>query len=648
MCGIAGIYLREPGGGAELMPVLETMLEVMRHRGPDGRGSRDLGQLLLGHLRLAILDLSPRGAQPMSSADGQVVISYNGEVYNYLELRRELEAAGAAFRSRSDTEVILEAYRRWGLRCFARLNGMWALAIWDAPRRRLVLCRDRLGIKPLYYSLDQRCLAFASEVKALAAYRRLRGLELELNQQALQTYLQSGLVDGLDEGFFRGVQRFRAGHLMVVEEGRIRSYRPYWDLPALARQRREELAGLEMPRLVRKLRELLTDAVEKHTRSDVPVGVCLSGGLDSSCVAALASRPVPGLQSFTAWFEEGDEYNELDYAAQVVRRFGLEPHRTPVDGGALLEKLPRLLWYLDEPTLAMGVYPQWHVMEAAARRVKVVMDGQGGDEVFAGYDFYVPRYLYGRLLARDFKGYQRTLAGFYRNYGLERVERLGREVKQLYLSNAARHLPRVFAGELDNLLYQELTRTRLPALLRYEDRLSMAFSIESRVPLLDHRLVELAFALDESLKLGPGWSKHVFRLALDEWLPREITWRKDKKGFPTPFRLWADGVHRQAIRELLLEPGARLNSLMKADSLRDFFAAWEQGRRDEWLLWRLVSLELWLREYLPRLKAELERAGQGETLEVKKPAAKAHRPQDSVEVIVTLDYETFDTDDFLR
>ena len=296
MCGIAGIATFDQHQSRSSQPVVERMLELMRHRGPDDRGCRDLKDVALGHLRLSILDLSPLGHQPMSAGDGRYWITYNGEIYNYLELRQELEALGARFRSRSDTEVILRAYQQWGESCFVRFNGMWALAIWDDEQKTLTLSRDRLGIKPLYWCLRGRELAFGSEVKSLAAYLVENGENLTLNGSSLSVYLSSGLVDGLEDTFFKGVKRFRPGHLMVISKDGMRRYQPYYDLPGRALALREELAGQSDERLSRRLNELLADAVALHSRSDVPVGVCLSGGLDSSAVAAMASRVIPELR----------------------------------------------------------------------------------------------------------------------------------------------------------------------------------------------------------------------------------------------------------------------------------------------------------------------------------------------------------------
>jgi asparagine synthase (glutamine-hydrolysing) len=582
------------------------MLELMRHRGPDDRDAKVLQNLALGHLRLSILDLSPRGRQPLTIEGSRYWISFNGEVYNYLELRRELTALGAEFTTETDTEVILQAYRHWGEDCFQRFNGMWALAIWDQQTRRLVLSRDRVGIKPLYLSLDQGQLVFASEIKAILAFRQKAGLPIELESKAVQIYLSSGQVDGLEPTFFQKIFRFKSGHLMVVQDGAVKAYRPYWDLPALALARRAELEGLDQEETAARLCDLVQDAVAIHTRSDVPVGVCLSGGLDSSCVAGMASQSIPRLRTFTTWCEEGEEFDESAYARQVNNLFKLEPNMVKVPGEELLDTIGEMLWFLDEPTLAYGIYSMWHVMKAASGQVTVVMDGQGGDELFAGYDFYAPQFLYSQVLQGRREVFQQTLDGYRRNYGPQRAAELQAQAADLRQRRFEDGVPKIFPGHLDNHLFLELSQTRLPALLRNEDRLSMAFSLESRVPLLDYRLIEFAFALKEELKIGPGWSKYIFRLAMRGLLPAEITWRKDKKGFPTPFEIWADGLHRGAIRELLQGPSARLNAYLARPEVDGFFQAWDQGQKNPWMAWRLLCLEVWLGGYLQRLARQVQ------------------------------------------
>lgn len=608
MCGIAGIAEKNHIAAEYWMPVIHTMLEIMRHRGPDDRGSIDLGSVLLGHLRLSILDLSDKGHQPMLIDDGNYVITFNGEVYNYVELRRELENMGARFNSGTDTEVILQAYKYWGTDCFARFNGMWALAIWDKKEQQLVLSRDRVGIKPLYYCCDGNRFAFASELKSLLSYRKKSGLPINLNVNSVQIYINTGVVDGLDETFFSNIYRFKSGQFMIVKNGEITRQQVYWNLPQIALTMREQNHNNTQEQQAEQLLALFGDAIQKHLRSDVPVGVCLSGGLDSSLVAGLCSRDIDNLKTFTSWFSEGDEWNEIDYAEKINTAFNLNSFKIKIDRDRVIDKIQTMLWYLDEPTMAMGIIPQWHVMEGAAQEVKVVLDGQGGDELFAGYDFYASHILYSCMLFNKMSAYKNIINGYYTNYGLEKVFQLGNEVKQLYTFNARQNVPALFPGHLDNFLFKELLSSRLPALLRYEDRLSMAFSIESRVPLLDHRIIEFAFSAPEELKSGPGWSKYIMRQAVQNYLPAEITWRKDKKGFPTPFKVWADGCFKQQIRNLLLRSDGEVIKMTGAKQLQDFFQSWDAGQKNEWFLWRFLSLEIWLQTYLKTINAEIKQA----------------------------------------
>ncbi|MBI9079224.1 MAG: asparagine synthase (glutamine-hydrolyzing) [Pseudodesulfovibrio sp.] len=601
MCGIAGVLRLD--GGPSNPEAVHAMLHVMRHRGPDDRDVRSFGPLTLGHLRLSIIAPSPAGRQPMSCDGQRAWVSYNGELYNYLELREEMRARGVRFATETDTEVFLAACLESGTEAFVRFNGMWAAAIWEPHSRHLLLCRDRLGIKPLYYYQDGKHLVFASEVKGVLAWMRHTGMVPTLSVESARTYLGSGLVDGLDETFFEGIRRFPAGNVLHVRDGRVGEFECWWDVEKRATILRQERIDCTPDSLAEELHFLLADAMRLHSRADVPVGVCLSGGLDSSAVAAHAAPCISGLETFTSAFPEGEEWNETSHAAVVNERFGLQGHTCMVDGSTLFETLPKILWHLDEPSLALGVFPQWHVMELASNNVTVVMDGQGGDELFAGYDPYVAVLLYSKLMSGDILGYRETLRGFHRNYGPHRAMALGREVKDLYLARAWESAPENATELLNARLHQELKRTRLPALLRYEDRLSMAFSIESRVPLLDYRLVEFALSLPESLKMGPGWSKYALRLALDGHLPDSIVWRKDKKGFPTPLVEWMKGSMGPRVRELI--QSSELLDSIAPDLVKTTLAEWDGASGNEWRLWRLLSLEVWHASYLSRLDREL-------------------------------------------
>jgi asparagine synthase (glutamine-hydrolysing) len=626
MCGISGVFRfdRSDVPPEDVAAVLQMSL-VQRHRGPDDDGLGLYPHCALGSRRLSILDLSPHGHMPMLSADGRLALVHNGEIYNYVELRDELRSLGHAFRSDGDTEVIMRAYDQWGDACVEHFVGMWAFALMDLERHTLVLSRDRLGIKPLYVSQTPSGLVFASEIKAIVAYQRHRGVPVVANESSIATYVATGLVDGLEDTFFAGVKRFPSAGVARVTPDGVQT-RIFWSLPARAGALRASLNGsAHVPGVFEQVEQTLDEAVRVHLRSDVPVGVCLSGGLDSSAVVGLASRHIPRVKTFTVYFDDGPEFDERDHARAIVRQFGADASEQLVRADDLTNTLQRIVWHLDEPSLALGVLPQWHVMELAHQQVKVVLDGQGGDEVFAGYMNYFPQHLYGVLGSRP-AVFPSEVAAIGRLHGWAQarsaarsavamrvrtplaptVERtpdaqlLAPDLRQLadVAHDEWRLWPRVFDDWLTNVLYWELTRTRLPALLRYEDRLSMAFSIESRVPFLDHRLVELAFAMPGSLKVHAGWSKYALRRALQPLLPERVVWRRDKKGFPTPVGNWLRDDRGAAALALLQDPRRRTRHLFPTATLDAEIAAHREHRADRsWQLWRALSTELWFHAF---------------------------------------------------
>src|SRR5712691_6955590 len=593
MCGIAGIYHfdRRPMPREDIA-ALEAMAQIQHHRGPDNSGLEAFGPCALACQRLSILDLSAHGHMPMHSDDGRLALVQNGEIYNYVELRDELRALGHVFRSDGDTEVVLRAYEAWGAACVERFVGMWAFALYDTQAQTLVLSRDRLGVKPIYVHRTADRLVFASEIKAIVAYLRERGEPLRPNAASIATYAATGLVDGLPDTFFEGITRFPAAATMRIRPDDVRTV-TYWDLPSRAAALRASLNGAkEAPWSA--LRAALDDAVRVHLRSDVPLGVCLSGGLDSSAIVGLASQHVERVRTFTVYFGDGPDYDERQHAHPIIQQFGADASERRIEPTDVLDTLKRIVWHLDEPSLALGVYPQWHVMSLARDSgVKVVLDGQGGDEVFAGYNNYAPQHLYGLLGAQPMR-FPFEVAALGRLQGWPQARAAARSAVAMRLRapvassvgekpDAAlltpelqqmadmshdewRLWPRVFDGWLTNVLYWELTRTRLPALLRYEDRLSMAFSIESRVPFLDHRLVELAFALPDEVKRHAGWSKYGLRKALDGLLPASVVWRRDKKGFPTPVGDWLRNGRGAAALDILRDPSRRSRQLFPQGS----------------------------------------------------------------------------------
>ncbi len=625
MCGIAGVFrFDRPDIAPTDLAALSKIGEVQRHRGPDDSGIEHYGPCALAVQRLSILDLSPAGHMPMHDENDRVALIHNGEIYNYVELRDELRSLGHVFRSDGDTEVILRAYLQWGPACVERMVGMWAFALYDRRSEQLLIARDRLGIKPIYVHQTAERLVFASEIKSLVAYLRSYSEPVLVNEASVATYAATGLVDGLEDTFFAGVRRFPAASWMLVTRDGARQQK-YWDLPARAAVVKAGLNGASKDPSAR-LRETLDEAVRVHLRSDVPLGVCLSGGLDSSAIVGLAARHVPVPKTFTVYFGDGPEFDERQHARAIVDQFKTEAWEREVKPDDVLGTLERIVWHLDEPSLALGVYPQWHVMQLAREAgVKVVLDGQGGDEVFAGYMNYAPQHLYGLLGSAplQFPGEVAGIARVHsaaharaaarsavamrlRSAPLPTVERtpdaqlLASDLRRLadVSHNEWRLWPRVMDGWLNNVLYWELTRTRLPALLRYEDRLSMAFSIESRVPFLDHRLVELAFALPDSAKLHAGWSKYALRRALDGLLPHNVVWRRDKKGFPTPVGNWLRDQRGAAAMDLLRDPSRRTRHLFPTSAVEPILRAHVDGLADRsWQLWRVLSTELWLRAF---------------------------------------------------
>ena len=633
MCGILGAIA--VGGGGVDPHDLERLRDLLAHRGPDGRGlwiSHDK-RVGLAHRRLAIIDTSAAAHQPMLREEAGLAITYNGEIYNYRELRAELSALGHAFRTNSDTEVILAAFAEWGESCVERFNGMWAFAIWDSGEQRLICSRDRLGIKPFYYHLDRDGFLFASEAKALLASNRV---PRHANPAAVYDYLNFSRKDHTSTGFIEGVIALPAGHNMIVDRDGKVTVRRYWDLQSDPTARpMPETARAEA---ARRLLELLRDAIRLHLRSDVLCGVCLSGGLDSSTIAVLASElfregrldasaVLDRLRCYTSHFP-GEEIDETRFAREIVAAIGAEAAWVEPSGDQLFERLDDLIYHLDEPFVSTSMFAQWTVIERASQDgVKVLLDGQGGDEVFGGYPPYCGVYLShllseGRLLPALREGWKlrrsanprpwRTAAAqlsrvlyaqlprALRSLARRRVRAVGRFMRSEF-RDAASTRDTVAGGypsrvNLQRRLYDDTTHTNLPALLRYEDRIAMAFGIEARVPLLDYRIVEYVFSLPASLKIHDGWTKWVLREALKGRLPETVRLRRDKLGFPTPQTRWLAG-RIGWLGDLFggsdFRAGAFLDGPMIARSLGRIMTT-DAGARE---VWRWACLELWMRRF---------------------------------------------------
>ena len=619
MCGVVGLLT--VGGREASASLVRHLGEVLRHRGPDGEGTFAEGPVALHHLRLAIIDLHT-GAQPMR--DGDRVISYNGEIYNYRELRDELAAMGHRFRTASDTEVILKAYDAWGTDAIGKLNGMFAFLLYDAGAKRLLAVRDRFGIKPLYWCRVGDDIIWASEIKALL---RHPAVTAEADVEALREYLTFQFVLG-DRTLFRGVHKVRPAHFQVIDvrTGAMEERR-YWE------PRYEIREGVREEDAAQELRELLEDAVALQMRSDVPVGSHLSGGLDSGLLTMLASRHVPApMATFTGTFREGPEFDETRYARMVADAAGATLFETVPQAEALPDLLPRLIWHLDEPAAGPGVIPQYEVSRLAARHVRVVLGGQGGDEVFGGYTRYLVAYLEQALKGAIYESneeaehivslqsilpnlpmlqqYVPMLQQFWRSGVFEPmdrryfrlVDRMGgatslfsSDFRSGYDADAIfATFQRTFNHPQTGSYFNKMTHfdqvASLPALLQVEDRVSMAVSIESRVPLLDHRLVEFVAAMPPRLKFRGAEMKYLFKRAVRDILPRGVLERKDKMGFPVPLHLWMRGPVREFVGDTLLSTRALGRGIVNGDEVRrllDYESAFSRQT------WGLLNLELW-------------------------------------------------------
>ena len=629
MCGIAGIVAGD-GLREDERARLPRMRDVIAHRGPDEAGAWFDEYAALGHRRLSIVDLAT-GSQPLGNADGTIQIVFNGEIYNHADLRPELEAAGHRYHTRCDTEAIVHAYEQWGDDCVHRFRGMFAFALWDAPRRRLLLARDRLGIKPLYWTVCNNRLIFGSEIKAILASGMV---EPRANEAGLPELLSTRYLSG-EETLFQGIHKLLPGHLLVYDRGRVTT-RQYWDVPVGAAPEEPAPNGREW---VARFRALLEESVRLRLMSDVPLGMFLSGGLDSSAIAAIMARMIDRpLQTFSVAFEER-AFSELTWAREVAQVVGADAHEVVIGAEQFFDALPRLVWHEDEPIAHPSSVPLYFVSALAREHVTVVLTGEGSDELLAGYGKY-PRAL---LNWRAGGVYSRVMPGVARRWIAERVipalpARVARYARRSFL--AVEHTPEgaffdnfaavplarqreLFNGRLrpgvtregaygasrawldrpgdqpmlDRLLYADI-KTYLVELLMKQDQMSMAASIESRVPFLDHKLVEFVATMPAEWKLSGLATKRVLREAAKDLLPASIL-RRPKMGFPVPFAIWSRGPWHGVVRDVLLDRRARERGLFDAPQVTRLLDDHAAGRVEGGdVLWSLLNLELWYRTWI--------------------------------------------------
>jgi asparagine synthase (glutamine-hydrolysing) len=627
MCGINGIAFSSKSGRSVTERQLVKMRDVIRHRGPDDSGIFIDGLIGLGHRRLSIVDVT-HGAQPMFSGDRSLAIVYNGEVYNHADHREELEARGHKFQNRSDTETILHLYEEYGRDCVDHMRGMFAFAIWDKNSRELFIARDRFGVKPLYYVHDSDGnLFFASEIKALL---EVGAVKPALNYNALPDQMANHGTTG-DETLFAGVKRLSPGHTMVWKDGRL-DIREFWDLKFEPKH-----APRTDAEYIEEWRDLFRHSVKLRLMADVPLGMFLSGGIDSSAIAAMMSTMVDEpIKTFSVGFADR-EANELEYARLVSKSFGTDHHEVTLTPHQFFQTLPEMIWHEDEPVGFVASVPLYFVSKLASRHVKVVLTGEGSDETLAGYG----RYQKALTLLGYGEKYESLTPSFLRDAvrgGVAAMpSKLGNKLNRTFLSRTAdieslfldnfgvfpRSMQtRLFSRSmrdrlaegspysnqqlqiaksdardlLDKLLYLD-TKGYMHELLMKQDQMSMAASIESRVPFLDHKLVEFSARMPREMKLRGGTTKWILREAMNGILPPEILDRP-KMGFPVPVGKWLRGEFRHLIDEYVLGDRAVDRGIFETAAVRDLVRRHNAGEDHAQRLFFMVNFEMWHRRFI--------------------------------------------------
>ena len=565
------------------------MTDALFHRGPDGEGFFSRNHVVLGHRRLKIIDLSDAAKQPIADSAGAAVITYNGEIYNYKELRATLSARGHRFASHGDSETIPVAYSEWGDAFLEHLHGMFAFALYDTRSRRLLLARDRIGIKPLYIVRQPHFVAFASEIKAFIAAGLIRP---HPNPAAIAEYIQRGYHQG-GHSWYEEVYELPPGHYATISPGGDFKVEAFWKLPDPSTQ-----MGAD-PHVA--LRAALGRAASSHLQSDVPLGAHLSGGIDSSAVVALLSERLPErLHTFSVYFDEGGWYDERPYIEEVSRRYGTVHHYTVPTWRDAQASLPGIVAALDEPVAGPGVIPQYLLnKDIRAHGVIVANGGQGGDEMFGGYARHLLPYALGELASKDVDGWRNGFSAV-RTLGLSGLLRFAGErifvPGTMLLHPDLRSQVRPFRHGLrfEQLLHQDLTGY-LHSLLQVEDRTSMAASVESRVPLLDDEVIELAASMHRRWKLRGGIPKRVLRDAVRDLLPTKVLRRQDKRGLPTPIGLWIRGPLKDWVHSVLSDPMVRAEMILDASRVERLLQIHCTGTADlSGPLWRALTLGIWL------------------------------------------------------
>ena len=605
MCGICGVYVKD-NLSEQHRKLIGKMNNILQHRGPDDQGEYFGENVALGHRRLSIIDLSAAGHQPMKYQNRYVMV-YNGEIYNYLELREILKKKGYVFSTETDTEVIMAAYDCYGVGCFEMFNGMWSLAIWDEEFQELILSRDRFGVKPLYYYCDSDKIVFASEIKAILedeTYKR------EANDKVVFDYLSKGWLDHTNETFFRNVFRFPEGSYVKIKKLED-IFRP----TCFCRVEFEQFINTkEEKKTDEEFRELFQNSVKLRMRADVPLGSCLSGGLDSSSIVCcmddiIKKENLENKQYTFSYCASDAKLNEESYIDEVVHSTDVEPEYVRIESINLLEELDKLIHYQDEPFSTTGMYAGFCVYRRAGEKgVKVLLDGQGADEILCGYRksriYYLKKLIKERrfiIALKEFfgsMGQVKTSLVFKSGFksDVNKILRILKIKEQKNVSDKyynEEFLKNVKGTTIDNkkgFQYNDVYRISLPALLRYTDRNSMAFSVESRLPFLDYRMVEFCAKLPLNKKIRNGYSKAIMRDAL--LMPTKIRKRKDKLGFVTPEDKWIR-ENKKEFKQMFMSENVRANRFIDvAHIIEDWDDIIDKGKIP--YFFRIICLERWM------------------------------------------------------
>lgn len=633
MCGICGVF--NYGTKETVNEVLvRKMNDLIAHRGPDGEGIYIDGEIGFGHKRLSIVDLD-KGNQPMSNEDGSIWITFNGEIYNHVEYITLLKSKGHVFKTDCDTETLIHLYEEYGEEMLGKLNGMFAFTIWDRNKNSLFVVRDRLGIKPLYYFNKDGRFIFGSEIKCILADKDVDRIP---DYEALGEYLHFYNALG-DRTFFKDIELLEAGYYLVIKDGKVIK-KQYWDIVDYEKYDHSE------DMLVDMFAELLEDSVKLRLMGDVPIGSYLSGGIDSSTIAVIASKAYNGkFQTFSAGFDEGEDYDETEYADIVAGIIDSKHYKLYVDSKSFPELLPKLLWYLDEPRIGAAIFPQYYISQLAAKHVKVCLGGQGADEIFAGY----ARYFYGTVyrsalqLAKNKvnsfsskndtgkvgsniqKQYNEGIKNWLKqNFSTMLMPYKKRYYSQFRLLNdnlqselISPDMKRILDNNdcfdkfnsvidkcrsrdpLDQMLYWD-TKVYLNGLLMLEDRMSMANSLEERVPFLDYRIVEFAAKLPHNMKLNGLTTKYIVKKLVKRYLPDEII-NKRKMGFPVPIKKWFKEEHKDWITDVLSSKTAAERGIFNSKALEDTInGKHSDDRYWERIIWTALNTELWFRQFIDK------------------------------------------------